>query len=826
MPPTVVSIEVVGARRYSEAQLVAALGQGVGEPRNDRRLNDGLRRLWTNFRARGVLAQREVPGGVALTLEVEELPADREPRFTGNDKVDDETLRRWALLDEQTELPMHQAERVSQRLLEGYAREGYYFAEVNIVKRGEESALPDVIFEVREGPKVRVKGVKILGNESMPDDRFLYFFKSGLSHLAKRKSNPPGPFSWFGAPFVEETLEADILAMRQVYRDRGWLDAVVELEKLEFRPDKRGVVIHIAVDEGEPYTVSELRIEGLRWVDVGRGSVGERLSYEPVELAFPEAELLALCDLKPGARYEQSSLAHDRIELRNHYGDQGYLAHPSLPEALRFDFLDPQAVYDPDAQTVALTYRVVQGSRLKLREILFAGSQHTRDRVLRRELSVFPGQFADLREINRSLARIQATGFFRDDMNRLEHREPTYSFIPVPEDPSLVDLQFEVDEGRVVDFNLTGGVDTNDGLFGLVSLTMRNFDVTDPPSSLWRTWSEIYNKEAFHGAGQLLMLELAPGTEFSRFRFRFLEPDVFRRHLEPISLDLDLIKRVRLFDTHDEDRLTQSVKLGRKFTHDTWGAIGIRNTLIELDDLDSDAPPLLRAQSRLDDHDFQTLTFDLNTRSLDNVYLPQKGYTANLSLGLTDDALGGEFNMVSTDLRTSFYLPAYEKADGTKPVWHVAFNASVTDPFGDTDAVPFSERYFLGGSRTLRGFDYREVGPFATLPGQQFPGQRIRGEALGGETALYGTLEFRYPLHSVVQPGTYQRLESLRGSLFLDYGILDPDAFELDLDELRASFGFGIGLAYPLPITLNFGFPFLKEDGDGERLFSFSLGGR
>ena len=83
-------------------------------------------------------------------------------------------------------------------------------------------------------------------------------------------------------------------------------------------------------------------------------------------------------------------------------------------------------------------------------------------------------------------------------------------------------------------------------------------------------FSEIYHKEAFHGAGQLLQLEIAPGTQLSRFRARFLEPDIFRTHLKPISLDLDLFKRLRIYETHDEDRFEQRIRFGRKFTHDLW----------------------------------------------------------------------------------------------------------------------------------------------------------------------------------------------------------------------------------------------------------------
>jgi outer membrane protein insertion porin family len=821
--PEVVAIEITGAERYSEGQLAAALGQRAGTLLDLRAIDAGLKRLWTNFRVRGEVTLVEVEGGVVLRLAVVELPSDREPRFTGNVKVDEETLRRWALLEGQTELFIHQAERVRQRLLEGYAREGFHFAEVNIVKRGEGEGLPDVIFEIREGPKVRVKRFEFRGNRSMPDERFLYFFKGGLSHLSKRKLNPPSLFNWFGTPFVRETLEADLLAMRQVYRDRGWLDAIVELERLEFSPDRRGVVIHVAVDEGRPYAVSELSIETLAWEGETQPAQGVPQAAEPV---FPEAELLALCELERGARFEKRFLDHDRLALRDHYGDQGYLAHSSLPPRLAWEFLDPHLVFDVERHTVAVTYRIVQGKKLKLREILFSGSAHTRDRVLRRELSVFPGEYADLREINRSLARIQATGYFQDDMNRLEHRDPTYRFLPVAGESDVVDLEFQVEEGRVVDFNVSGGVDSNDGLFGLISLTMRNFDLSDPPSSLGRVWSEIYNKEAFHGGGQLLQLELAPGTELSRFRARFLEPDVFRRHLEPISFEGDLFKQVRLYETHDEDRFAQSFELGRKFSHDTSGAIGFLNTILEVDDLESDAPPGLRQQAQLDEHDFQTLTLALSSRSLDNLRIPRRGYSATLSGGLTDDLFGGEFEMLETELRTSFYLPAYEKADGTMPIWHFALNGGVTYPQGDTDEVPYSERYFLGGTRSLRGFDFREVGPFFQQPTQNLPGQTRPGEALGGETTVYGTLEFHYPLHSVVQPGTYERLESLRGTLFLDFGILDPDALELDPDELRASIGFGVGLAWPIPIALNFGFPILEEDGDGERLFSFTIGGR
>ena len=816
-PPTVVNILVEGEERYSKEQLLVALGQRVGSPLDPIAIDGGLKRLWTSFHVQAEVSYREVEGGIELRLVVSERPSDREPRFIGNNSIDLKTIKRWALLESQTELFVHQAERVRQRIIEGYQREGFYFVEVNIVKRDASALLPDVIFEIREGPKVRVKGVRIVGNDSMPNTSFLLFFKNGISHLARTKLKGPSLFSWYGSPFVRETLEADLLAMRQVYRDRGWLDAVVELKRLDFRDDRSGVILDILVDEGERYTVSKVSIKAVQWTNPDNLRSTE---LEEVDLIIPEERLLRKCELEAGVPYEKLSVERDRFALRERYGDRGYLSHPSLPRRVNWQFLEPELIFDVDASTVEVVYRIVQGRRLRIREIMFAGSKHTRDRVLRRELSVFPGQFADLNEINRSLARIQATGFFRDDMRRLEHKDPTYKFLPVEDDPSMVDLQFEVDEGRVVDFNVSGGIDSNDGLFGLVSLTMRNFDISDTPSSFWRMFSEIYNKEAFHGAGQLLQLEIAPGTQLSRFRARFLEPDIFRTHLKPISMDLDLFKRLRIYDSHDEDRFEQRIKFGRKFTHDLWGAIGFVNTDIKVDNLDAALDPYpppfsgpspiptLTDQEALGKHSFRGFTLDATLRSLDNVFLPRKGYTLGTNNAVYGGFVGGEYDFYTTGLNGDYYMPAWERDDGLKPTLYTGFDFAVSKGYGDTNEIPYSERYFLGGSRTLRGFEFRGVGP--TDPVSGFP--------LGGETTLSGTVEFQYPLHSVVQPGTYIRRESLRGTLFFDWGVLDEDPFYIDPNEVRASVGFGVGLAFPFPIILNFGFPVREKEGDQKQV--------
>src|SRR6185503_8699317 len=113
----------------------------------------------------------------------------------------------------------------------------------------------------------------------------------------------------------EEDLQADLVAMRKVYRERGWLDAVVELDRYEFDAQRSRVTIHVRIDEGERYRVSSLAIEGVEWQfpdDAGDDRT------RPVELIFDQADLLERCSLGPGAIYEAAVQNKDLVTLREY----------------------------------------------------------------------------------------------------------------------------------------------------------------------------------------------------------------------------------------------------------------------------------------------------------------------------------------------------------------------------------------------------------------------------------------------------------------------------------------------------------------------------
>lgn len=818
-------LSVTGNRRYTSSQITSALGVKIGAVLDQQELDRGIRVLFDTFHVRAEVLRKTIPiaegGGVELWVKVEELPLDLEPRFIGNVKIDDDELLEWAGLREGEELYLYQAPRIRSRLLQRYREDGFYFAEVNVVERpagvDSETGLPfspDVIFEIREGPKVRVKDLEVTGNVSIPDVRKFLLFKRGLKELAEVKLRSPYWFGLFPKAFDEELLQADIIAMREVYRDFGYLDAVVALERLEFSDDHSWVTPHVVVDEGGRYTVGSIRIEGLE-----RAIGPEGPEVRPQELVFPEGDLLELIKLKVGQIYERRVLKDDERVLERRYGEQGYISHNSLNFIDRWTFLDPHLTFESEAPVVHVTYRIAQGRQIFIREIPIVGNHHTQDRVVRRLVPLKPGDVANPQEVERARQRIQSTGWFSDQFDTT-HREPSFRYVDT-EDPNWKDLEFSVDEGQVLQFNLAGGVSSNSGAFGQISLSIDNFDVTDLPTSFWATIPEIATRQAFHGAGQRLRISASPGTQVSSFDVLFSEPDLFRDHENRISLSVSGRKLTRGYNSHNEDREEVGFRLGRSLTVDAALFAGMRFGEVKVKsitggdepgfDTPLSVPRDLKDQEGTTDLAYVLLGFRYT--SIDNRLSTRNGIQFNFENEIYVDALGSDEEFVKSEVSFDFWDEFDDDPDTLSSFYHVGVSGGVGFGYADSDEVPYTERFFLGGLSSLRGYSFRGVGPNAN----DYP--------RGGQTTMYGTLEYRVPLVKGLQPGSYREYETIQGGLFFDWGILGPGEFALDWDdELRASAGFLFGIAVPIPITFSFGWPILEGDGDRERVFAFNIG--
>lgn len=812
--PRVLSIQVEGNQRYGQAEILSALGHPIGVPLDRERIRRGIEVLWEAYRVRAEVAQRETPEGIELRVLVEELPFDPAPRFLGNDRVSLRELFEWTGLEPESEVYLHQAPRIRRQLLAGYKRKGYFFAEVReVVRPGTDELLPDVIFEIREGPRVRVREMVLEGNASIPEQGFL-FWRTGLRREARVQSRAPRFFGLVPSYFDQDVLDADLVSMRQSYRLRGFWDAVVEVERLEFSPDRRWVTIHVAVDEGERYRVRSVRVEAVE--RIGDAERPGRAVESPGELLLPEDELLALLAHQPGTWYTQKDADTDARRLSQRYGEMGHLGHGSLPAGDRFQVLDPEVTFDFERREVDLVYRVAQGRQQFLREVRVSGNRHTRDRVIRRLVSVFPGEVIDLTQVQRSVNRVRGTGYFTDDLNPGGHPEPTFRFVAT-EDPSWKDLEIQLAEGSVfkVDFGLQIGSDS--GLQGLVDLQILNFDGSRWPS-LDSPVGDVRQRRAFHGAGQSLRAQITPGTEVSTYLLRFTEPDIFLRHIDRIGLTVGLRRSLRRFRSHDETRTGYEIEFFRQLSQETRVYLGWESTQVDIDNLDTTGagslgnplkvPQLLAEQD--EKSRVQGVRIGVDHERLDNRISPRDGFSASLGLTAYAKGLGGDHDFLRADAQWRLFGYFVERHRG--PGYRLILRGGVSQPYGDSDDVPYTERFFLGGAQTLRGFAFRGVGP------------NQNGHPIGGQTFVAGSLEYLHPLLTQTMPGTLEQRDVLRGGLFLDAGILDPDTMRLDPEELRASVGFSFSVVQPLPITLSFGFPIRRGDGDRRRTFNFLLG--
>ena len=539
---------------------------------------------------------------------------------------------------------------------------------------------------------------------------------------------------------------------------------------------------------------------------------------EEAELLVDVEELREKLALKQGEVFEQRRVNEDGRLLRELYGELGHVEHQTLPFWEGFRFLDPELLFDDEDSTVRVVYRVVQGDPITIREIMVRGNLHTQDRVLRRLMTVQPGSLANPKEIERSRARIEATDFFSPDVFHPDVLPPQVRYVDTG-NPAVKDLEYIVEEGGVLGFEISGGVSTTNGAFGAIRLRKGNFDLGNLPSSFGSTIEEVARLESFHGAGQRVVIEAAPGTELTRYSLSFFDPDVFHMHKDYIGLGGDARSSRRRYDSHTEERRDYSLRLTRQLTADTsaWIRYGIGSVDVEdiftggepgLDDPVS-VPEDLKAQEGKSDLGHFDVGYQFNT--VDSRLLPRNGVDVILQGSIYDKLLGSDFDFARARVQLDFYNEFDNDPDVVSDYVHLGLLVAAGFAYSDTDEIPYTERTFFGG-RQIRGFDFRGIGP------------QENGFPIGGQTSFYSTLEYRRPLVKNVQPGSYREIEAIQAGVFIDFGLQDPDEFSLDFDELRVSTGILFGISFPVPLTFSFGFPLREGDDDDTQVFQFEIG--
>ena len=416
-PFAVSDIRVEGLQRSDAGTVFASLPFRIGETYTDEKGAAALRALFATGLYKDV--RIDIDGPVVVVI-VEERPVIANIDFVGLKEFDKDqltkALRDFGISDGQP-FDRALADRAEQELKRQYLTRSLYGAEVVTTVTPQERNRVNLSFTVTEGSAAKISEIRIAGNQAFSESTL-----KGLFDL-----NDGGWLNFYTKAdrYSRAKLDADLETLRAYYLNRGYLEFVVESTQVAISPDKQDITVTVNVKEGQPYTVTGVKLEG--------------------EYLGKDEDFKTLVTIKPGEPYRAETVTQTTRAISDRFGTFGYA----------FAKVDARPEVDRGNGTVALTITAEPARRVYIRRINVSGTTKTRDEVVRREFRQFESSWYDGRKIKLSRDRVDRLGFFSEvnvDTNE------------VPGTADQVDLTITVKEKQTGNLQLGAGFSSADKL--------------------------------------------------------------------------------------------------------------------------------------------------------------------------------------------------------------------------------------------------------------------------------------------------------------------------------------------------------------------------
>jgi outer membrane protein assembly complex protein YaeT len=741
----IADVQIAGNRSIPADQLLRFVRSKKGDYFNAATVAEDIRRLHESRLIQKAIAteQNTQDGQIILIFQVvENRGVIRQIIYKHANHISDKELESMTRL--KTGMPMNASfnEQVRWEIEDYLRKKGRYHARV-VLEEGNKDTDNRVVFNVTEGPVVCVRSVSFQGQDQLASAARLRTQIDTSKHYLR-----------LGGIYQPGMVENDKMKLEEYYRNNGFLNVRVERE-IKFSEDLRNVDITFFIHEGPRYRVEYVKTEGVK--------------------IFSQEEIDKLITTKKGQIYNRKDIQTDLNYIEAYYGYRGYKV--TVKD-------DAFPVPDQDG-VVRVQYQVREEGQARVGTIYVVGNESTRDNVPRRYLgNLLPGQILSYPDIRIAEANLARSGLFAANPETGER--PT---IEVVDNPNSIfkDLIVRVRETTTGSVMLGAGVSSNAGLVGQVVINEKNFDIFNWPTS----FEELFTLKAFRGGGQEFRIEAAPGTEVQRYVVSFREPFLFDL---PYSFGLSGYYYDRIFNEYIERRYGGRVTFGHQINN-RWGAnIGARIENVNVRNVPFWAPS---DYTSVQGDNFQVvpragITYD--TR--DSFLRPTEGEFIDTSF---EYALGDvQFPIINVN--ASKFFTTFQRADGSGK--HVIALKSQVGWAGSN--TPVYERFFAGGFQSLRGFQFRGVGPVKN------------GFFVGGDFLFMNSIEYQLPIRA-------------NDNLYL-VGFVDTGTVEsgVEIKDYRVSAGLGLRIVVPMmgpvPIALDFGFPIVRAQNDQEQIFSFYVG--
>jgi outer membrane protein insertion porin family len=604
----------------------------------------------------------------------------------------------------------------------------------------DESALivGKAAYTIEEGARPKITKIKFSDNRILGDKE--------LARAIKTKTKK---FFFWSVYYNEDTVDKDAMKLQEIYQKRSYLDAQIKT-RVSFNEDKSKVYVEFVVSEGPSYTVDSILISGNKFFDIPRLREGFKLTENGI--------------------FSDERAEFDSKKIKSKYQEQGFV---DVTANVKRTFLE--------GNHVRIEHDVVEGGRFRIGQVTIAGNSTTQDHVVRRVLD--EEKFAPGAWYNADIARGDGEGELEKILKSTVFTESA-KITPVASlDPNRKDALVSVTEGQTGSIMLGAGVGSDSGVIGNIAFDQRNFDISDTPES----WNELITGKAFRGAGQRFRISLNPGTLQSSYMVSFTEPYLYDK---PVAMDVTGMGFEREWESYTENRLGGRLGFEKRYSDDWRRGMSFRLDNVDVDDLESDAPKEVL--------DVKGNNLLLGVRpyigkdTTDSRFRPTKGY--NFDFGYEQIAVDHTFGVLSGTQR--WYHTLYEDLSELKTVLETKIHGGTI--IGD---APLFEKFYAGGTSTIRGFDYRGVSPRAS-----------NEDPIGSDWIINGSAEVAVPLGSEVFSWLF----------FTDAAMIDEGG-------PRTSIGTGLQIQIPqwfgpVPMRFELAAPITKEDEDDTRVFSFSVG--
>ncbi|MCV6599065.1 MAG: outer membrane protein assembly factor BamA [Alphaproteobacteria bacterium] len=423
---TIDNINVSGNKRIETETVISYLALNIGDEISNKELSKSLKNLYaTNLFADISISEEKG----TIYVRVLENPIVNEIAFEGNVRIKNDFLQRELSLYTRSVYTKSKVQNNLERLKQIYEKSGYFGATINPKIIVLDDNRVNVVFEIKEGTRAKIRKINIIGNENYSDD----LLKDKISTKESR---------WYkflsgNTSYDADRIDYDKELLRRFYLSRGYADFQVQSITSKLTKDKKSFYITVKVEEGERYRFSKVETKALL-KDVNQEEINSIVN----ELT------------KTGDWYSSNKIEKAVLALTKSLENQQYA----------FVKVSPDVSKNDDNKEISIVYNIGEGQKVFVNNINVSGNERTRDEVIRREFKLIEGDAFNRDKLIKTERDLRNLDFF-DKVN-----------VKVKEvDKGLTDINVNVSEKSTGEFSMGAGFSTEDGALADFSISEDNF---------------------------------------------------------------------------------------------------------------------------------------------------------------------------------------------------------------------------------------------------------------------------------------------------------------------------------------------------------------